>query len=289
MSTRGPEEEVADVLGLAVHDLLDEVVHDVPVVPGEPGDEPGGVVAALQRQRGQLQRGHPALGPALQRGHVGRGEPESHRVEVRRRLLLGEPKVGRAHLGQLAARAQPRQRQRRVGAGRDHEPQLGRQVVDAGTPSPRGSPGRGRRGSRRGRARPRRPGDARSLSRLVSTVVIGVPPGDSRSACADPPTAGSRRAEGGQHVGPEGRRVAVTGVQGQPRHCAPCPVRPRRPAPGASSVDFPKPAGAETRSRAARPRHRAGHPAGRSTAAGRRGPASRGVRRAWSAAVRRRR
>ena len=57
-------------LGLAAQHLLDQVVDDVPVVAGEAGDEAGDVGAAPQRQRGQLQRGDPALGARLQRGDV---------------------------------------------------------------------------------------------------------------------------------------------------------------------------------------------------------------------------
>ena len=139
----GPEEEVADVLGLPVHHLLDEVVDDMAVVPREPLDEPGRVVAAPEGQRCELQGRHPALRPAFQRGHLACGEPESHPVEVRRRLLLGEPQVGSAHLGQLAPRPQPRQGQRWVRACCDHEMQAGAAGAPRGTSSPRGYPGRG--------------------------------------------------------------------------------------------------------------------------------------------------
>ena len=67
---RGLEQEVAHGAGLALQHLLDQVVDDVAVVPGEPGDEAGDVVPSLHRERGQLQRGDPALGALLQRGHV---------------------------------------------------------------------------------------------------------------------------------------------------------------------------------------------------------------------------
>ena len=46
-----------DIRGLAGKDLLGQVVDDVAVVTGEPGDEGGGVVAALHRERRQLERG----------------------------------------------------------------------------------------------------------------------------------------------------------------------------------------------------------------------------------------
>jgi len=42
---------------LALPDLLDEVVDDVPVVAGESGDEARDVVLSLHRQRRQLQCG----------------------------------------------------------------------------------------------------------------------------------------------------------------------------------------------------------------------------------------
>ena len=73
---------------LAGQDLLDEVVDDVPVVPGEAGDEAGGVVASLERERRQLQGGDPALGAPLQRRDVGgvQVEPDDL-VEVRRHLV----------------------------------------------------------------------------------------------------------------------------------------------------------------------------------------------------------
>ena len=45
-------------------------------------------------------------------------------------LGLGEPEVGGAQLGELATAAEPGQRQRRVGAGGDHQVQLARKVVE---------------------------------------------------------------------------------------------------------------------------------------------------------------
>ena len=50
-------------------------------------------------------------------------------VEVRRRLVGGEAQVGGADLDQLAARPQASQRQRRVGAGGDHQVDLRREVL----------------------------------------------------------------------------------------------------------------------------------------------------------------
>ena len=108
----------------ALQHLLDEVVDDVPVVTGEAGDEPGHVLAAGHRQGGELQRGDPPLGPALQGVHVGRPELESHDlVQVRRRLLGREAQVGGPDLDEVAAGTKPRQRQGRVAPRGQHQVQ----------------------------------------------------------------------------------------------------------------------------------------------------------------------
>jgi hypothetical protein len=61
-----------------VQDLLDEVVDDVAVVPGEAGDEAGGIVASLDRERRQLERSDPAFGAPLQGGDLPRAEIQPH-------------------------------------------------------------------------------------------------------------------------------------------------------------------------------------------------------------------
>ena len=127
----GVQQELADLAGLALQHLLDQVVDDVAVVPREAGDEPGDVVSSLHRQRRQLQGGDPPFGTPLQRRHVrGRQLQAHHLVEVRRSLVRREPQVGGTDLDQLATRSQPRQRQRRVSAAGDHEVQPRRQVVE---------------------------------------------------------------------------------------------------------------------------------------------------------------
>ena len=57
-------------LGLALQDLLDEVVDDVAVVARELLDEPADVVATLQREGGELQGGDPAFRSPFQRSDV---------------------------------------------------------------------------------------------------------------------------------------------------------------------------------------------------------------------------
>ena len=118
----GLQQEVLDMLGLALQDLLGQEIDDVPVIPGEAVDERGDVLSPLHRERRQLQRGDPPFGAPLQRCDVGRGQRQSHHpVEVRRGLAWREAQIGGADLGELATPSQPRQRQRRIGAAGDHQ------------------------------------------------------------------------------------------------------------------------------------------------------------------------
>ena len=119
----GVEQEAAYVVGLAADDLVGEVVDDEPVVAGESGDERGLVVAVAQRDGGELERRHPALGAGLQRGDVGDGESEPVEVvEVRGDFVRREAEVGCADLDELSACPQPGQGQCGVGAGADDQP-----------------------------------------------------------------------------------------------------------------------------------------------------------------------
>ena len=134
---RGVEQEPANVVGLAVEHLLDQVVQDEAVAAGERVDEAGhpagvpGAGAAAGRESGQLQPGGPSLGAVLEGGDVRRIEVEAHDVvEERVRLVGGEAQVRGAQLEELAAGAQPGQGQRRVGARGDGEGDLRRQVVE---------------------------------------------------------------------------------------------------------------------------------------------------------------
>ena len=127
---RGLQQERPYVLALLFEDLLGQVVQDVPVAAGERGHESGGIVLSAQRQRGQLQPRCPALGPGRQRRHRRAGEGRGDLLEQRRCFSRGEPQVGGAHLGQLAARPQPRQSQRRIAAAGQHHAYPGRPVLE---------------------------------------------------------------------------------------------------------------------------------------------------------------
>jgi hypothetical protein len=85
----------------------------------------------LERQRRQPQPGRPALGAGLEQGHVVLGQPRVATVTGQQvgHLAGGERQVGRAQLRELPTEPQPLERQRRVGPGRHHQPQLLRGVA----------------------------------------------------------------------------------------------------------------------------------------------------------------
>ena len=79
----GVQQEGPKIFGLALQDLLGQVVDDVAVVPGEPGNEAGDVASALHRERRQLDRGDPPFGPRVQCGDLlGRQVEPHHLIEV---------------------------------------------------------------------------------------------------------------------------------------------------------------------------------------------------------------
>ena len=117
-----PQEEPADILGLALQDLLGEVVDDEAIVSSEARDEGADVVAALHRQGGQLERRDPTLRPLLQRGDLVRLEVQIGRlIQVRRGLVTREAQIRRSYLNELPLRPQTRQRKGWIGARRDRD------------------------------------------------------------------------------------------------------------------------------------------------------------------------
>jgi len=118
-------------VGLLRQYFLDEVVDDVPVVPGEPGDESADVRPSLHRDRGELERSDPAFGSSFQRGDVVRGEVQTGDVvEVGGDFVGGEAQVGGADLDQFPAGPQPSQRQERVGSAADHQVDVRWEVLE---------------------------------------------------------------------------------------------------------------------------------------------------------------
>jgi hypothetical protein len=53
-------------LGLMLEHLLQQIVHDIVLTPGERRDKIMDITVPLHRERSQLQPGNPPLGPRLQ-------------------------------------------------------------------------------------------------------------------------------------------------------------------------------------------------------------------------------
>jgi hypothetical protein len=92
---RGLEQERPYPVGLALQDLLAQVVQDVAMGARERSKERIGVGAFAQRQGGQLQASRPPLRPVPQRGLSLWSQVEAPRLPQQgRRLFGGEPQVG---------------------------------------------------------------------------------------------------------------------------------------------------------------------------------------------------
>ncbi len=89
------------------------------------------ILVVLHRKRRQLQAGDPAFGTVFQRGDVGGREAEAHHlVEKFGSFSGGKAQIGGAEFGQLAAGTQPRQRERWVFTGGNHQVHLRRHMLD---------------------------------------------------------------------------------------------------------------------------------------------------------------
>ena len=126
---RGAQQEQPALRGLVVEHLGGEVVHHQPVVAREGVDERRRVRPVAHRQACEIEAGGPALGAQTQGGHLGILEGVSHHAaEEGGGLVVVEAQVGRAQLGQLAARPQPGDADRRLRAGGHHQVQALGQV-----------------------------------------------------------------------------------------------------------------------------------------------------------------
>ena len=212
------KQELTHRRALVREHLLDEVVDEVPVGPGELGDETAGVLAPLDRECGELERGDPPLGAFLEGLDVPGCESESRDLgKVLGRLVEGEPQVGGTDLNQLPAHPPASQWQVRVGAAAQHDVDVGRQVREQ-----EGQP----------------PAD---LAVVHEVEVVEDPPHVTRCCCqlveqscqhefgrhgggdelqrsrANAGHGGLQRAD---DVRPEGRRLVVGGVERQPCHAS---------------------------------------------------------------------
>ena len=122
LEDRGAHQEVPDRPRLREHHLVPQVVDQEAVVGRQRVEHPSAIGTALEPQRGQVQPGHPTLDPLLDGCDLGRVEVEAvHVVEQHRGLLVGEPQLFAADLGEIAHRPQPAQAQWRVGLRGDDD------------------------------------------------------------------------------------------------------------------------------------------------------------------------
>ncbi len=120
----GPQHELAPVPRQAGENLGDEVVRHRPVGAGELGQEARRLGVPVQRERRQAQGRGPALGARPQQVGLRAGEGEVELPAQLGRLPAIEREVPDAQLRERAVDAQPLDRQRRVGAAGEHDPQL---------------------------------------------------------------------------------------------------------------------------------------------------------------------
>src|SRR5206468_7108693 len=110
--------------------FLQQVVGDGAMAAAEAREEAGGILAPLQGTRRQLQAGDPAFGAGVQqRALRGRQRQSPLLQQVGAAFLGRELQLGGAQFQQGVSASQARQRQRRVGARREHQVQLGRLVL----------------------------------------------------------------------------------------------------------------------------------------------------------------
>jgi hypothetical protein len=98
------------------------------VVAGEAPQRGVAIVDPAQPHRGEVQRGGPALGARVQEIRlVGAQRDAAERSQQRAGLGRGEGEHRRADLGDRALAAHPRERERRLGARREHKRDVGRE------------------------------------------------------------------------------------------------------------------------------------------------------------------
>ena len=128
---RGLEQEAAGVPVERVEHLAGEVVGDVPVVAVERAHAGLRLGQPAQPQRGEVEPRRPALGSLHEQRDVLVVEGDGLALDEQlARLVESERELGGADLGERAARAQPPERERGIGARRRHDARVRRQVLD---------------------------------------------------------------------------------------------------------------------------------------------------------------
>ena len=116
----GAQQQILDVVRLALQHLGDQVLGDRPVAAGELRDETLRVGVTGQRDRRQPQARRPPFRPLVQQRRSGVRQRDPRGIEKLARLALGEAQIRRADLGQLAGQAQLMQAQREIAARGQH-------------------------------------------------------------------------------------------------------------------------------------------------------------------------
>ena len=121
----GVQEELSNVVGEALQDLLDQVVDDVAVVAREPGDEVRVVVSSLHREGSELER---TIHPSVRSSNAATSSAPSSRPITSLRYVDASSALNRRSTARISTRSpprpEPRQRERRVGAGGDQHVDL---------------------------------------------------------------------------------------------------------------------------------------------------------------------
>ncbi len=127
---RGAQQQLPPLRRLPAEHLGDQVGQRV-LLPGRAGGQRAALPAVPEREAAEHQTGRPARGPVQHAGDGAvRGHGTGHGGEQLAGLVVGEPQVRLADLGQPAAGPQPGQPDRRLGAAGEHHPQRRRLVVE---------------------------------------------------------------------------------------------------------------------------------------------------------------
>ena len=98
---RGPEQELAQAVGLPVENLVQQVVGDRPIVAGETAQKSGPIGLRGERERGEANSCRPALGALAERLDVALGEIGRERLQRLAALVEGERELGGPDLDQV--------------------------------------------------------------------------------------------------------------------------------------------------------------------------------------------
>ena len=109
---RGAHQEVEHVGRLPGHHLRHQVVAHGAIVAGETPDEGAGVRMVAQRQRGEPEAGHPALGPLPEKAQIAYAQVKS--AEELLGLAEGERQISVPDFAEVAGDAQSLEPERRV-------------------------------------------------------------------------------------------------------------------------------------------------------------------------------